>query len=105
MSVTPMTTNWQEERLYVLNMIEDLKAEQRRQLEAEAVRRVNVEDKGQKDIQAAHDKIRAADEKIRVLQNAKTELWLKNWIMTIALGAAGAVIVELARALLHGWKP
>jgi D-mannonate dehydratase len=103
-SVTPGTAEWREERLWVLNTIEDLKTEQRKQFEAEAIRRVNVEEKGLKDIQAAHDKIRAADEKIRVLQNVKTELRLKNWIMTITLGASGAIIVELARAVLQGWK-
>jgi hypothetical protein len=103
-SVTPSTAEWREERLWVLNAIEDLRTEQRKLLEAEAIRRVNVEEKGQKDIQAAHDKIRAADEKIRVLQNVKTELRLKNWVMTIALGASGAIIVELARAVLQGWK-
>jgi hypothetical protein len=90
MTVTPINLDWREERLYVLNMIEDLKAEQRRQLEA-ASARVSVEEKAQRDIRAAHDKIRA--------------LKLKIWVMTLALSGLGTFTFELVKALLHGWKP
>jgi uncharacterized membrane protein len=97
-SVTPITADWREERLYVLNMIEDLKAEQRRISEEAAVARVNVAQKLKKDVHEAHEKIRA-------LEGSKTELRLKIWLMTLVLSASGAVAFELVKALLHGWKP
>lgn len=86
---------WREERLYVLRAIEDLKAEQRRQIEAEAVTRHAVAIKAAKDIAAAHDKIRA-------LENAGTVLTIKNWVMVTALSTASSVaIVEFVKWALR----
>jgi hypothetical protein len=91
-------TSWLEERLFVLRTLEDLKAEQRRQSEAVAGERASVIEKGSRDIRAAHEKIRA-------LEKSGNTLRLKNWIMTLALGGAGAVVIEFLKAFIHGWKP
>jgi hypothetical protein len=90
--------SWLEERLYVMRTLEDLKQEQRRQSAAAAVTREAIADRAQRDIKAAHDKIRA-------LESSGTSLRLKNWIMTIALSAVGALAFETVKAWLHGWKP
>jgi hypothetical protein len=87
-------SEWREERLYVLRTLEDLKGEQKRQAEASAADRAALLEKAARDISAAH-------EKIRRLENAGTTLRLKNWIM-VAVILAG---FEIAKALLHGWKP
>jgi hypothetical protein len=102
MTVTEMHgfTEWREERLYVLHMIEDLKEEQRRQSEAAAILREKVEQKQQQDIKVAHDRIRADGIRIKALENARITMGIKNWILTLALGAAGAIAIELAKAWL-----
>ena len=82
--------SWHEERLYVLNMIEDLRAEQRRQLELVAMERAAILDKARRDIRAAHDKIRA-------LERTNTILTIKKWVMSLILGAAGAITIELVK--------
>lgn len=90
-------TSWQEERLYVLRTIEDLKAQSLRQAEAAAVSRENVEKKAERDIKAAHDKIRAQQDEIHALQSEGIGMTLKNWILTLIVGAGGAVALELFR--------
>lgn len=90
MTVMDTSGEWKEERLYVLRTIEDLKTEQRRQIEADAVMRQITDVKAQKDIKAAHDRIRA-------LEGTK----LKNWILTAALSTTVALLFELLRAYLH----
>lgn len=94
--MTPETTGeWREERLYVLRAIEDLKAEQRRQIEAEAVTHNIVAIKATRDISAAH-------QKIRVLENTGTVLTIKNWVMATVLTTASSVaIVELVKWVLR----
>jgi hypothetical protein len=94
--MSPETTGeWREERLYVLRAIEDLKAEQRRQIEAEAGTHHIVAVKAAKDIGAAHDKIRA-------LESTGTILTIKNWVMATALTTITSVaIVELVKWILH----
>lgn len=82
----------------MLRTLDDLKAEQRRQSEAAAGERAAVIEKGSRDIRAAHEKIRA-------LEKSGNTLRLKNWIMTLALGGAGAVAFEFVKAFLRGWKP
>lgn len=94
MSATPTTGDWREERLWVLNTIEDLKNEQRRISEEAAVVRVNLSEKLKKDIWEAHEKIRA-------LEISRATLRLKNWLMTLALSAAGAIAFELIKTWLH----
>jgi len=89
---------WRDERLYVLNMIEDFKQELRRQADARAVDHQYVEVKGKRDIHEAHEKIRA-------LEKSGSMLRIQNWIMTVVLGAAGAIAFEFVKAWLHGWKP
>lgn len=88
---------WFEERLYVLRTLEDLKAEQKRQSEAAAADRASLIEKGARDIKAAHDKIRA-------LEHSGSTLRLKNWIMALALSGAGAVVFEVVKQLLKGWR-
>jgi hypothetical protein len=90
MTVMDTSGEWREERLYVLKTIEDLKAEQRRQIEADAIMRQVTAVKAEKDVKAAHDKI-------RVLEGTK----LKNWILTAALSVTVALLFELLRAYLH----
>jgi hypothetical protein len=98
--VNPTATEWREERLYVLNMIEDLKMEQRRQLEAAAVTRANIEEKAQKDIHSAHDKIRALEEADKETRSEDSHLRIKNWIMTGVLSAGAAVVFEVLKWVL-----
>lgn len=100
MSSPEIFTEWREERLYVLRTIEDLKDELRRQSEAAAVSRANVEEKAQRDIKAAHDKIRVQQDQIRDLQSSGVTMGIKNWIMTVALSIAGAIGFELVKALM-----
>jgi hypothetical protein len=86
---------WDQERLYVLRTLDDLKAEQKRLGDLAAAERAAVLEKQTRDIKAAHDKIRD-------LQNSKTVLKTKTWL----LGGALAVLFEVAKAIvLHGWKP
>jgi hypothetical protein len=96
-SATPTTADWREERLWVLNTIEDLKTEQRRISEEAAVVRENVSKKLKKDVWEAHEKIRA-------LELSRATLRLKNWLMTLALSAAGAIAFEVIKAWLAGGK-
>jgi hypothetical protein len=91
---------WNEERLYVLHSIEDLRAELLRQADQASAARAKIEDRNEreaeklaKDLKAAHDKIRAL-ENGRILQNVKI------WLMTLVLSAAGAVVFELIKAWL-----
>jgi hypothetical protein len=93
-------SDWSEERLYVLNMIEDLKAEQRRQAEAAAAARAKLEEKAQRDAERAEKDMHAAHDKIRALEQSGAGLRLKNWLMTLALSGAGAIAFELAKAWL-----
>ena len=86
---------WREERLYVLQTIQDLKEDLRKQSEAAAVERASVIEKGVRDIKEAHIKI-------RVLETTDQRLKLKNWIMTGALSATAAVIFELFKWALNG---
>jgi len=87
---------WREERLYVLRAIEDLRAEQRRQIESEAVMQQTVTTKATKDITAAHDKIRA-------LETAGGILTIKNWVMATVLTTASSVaIFELIKWAMRG---
>lgn len=95
MNIAESFSEWREERLYVLHMIEDLKAEQRRQSEAAAIARVNIEDKLKADVRAAHDKIRA-------LETTGVTMGIKNWIMTVALSVGGAVVFEIIRSWISG---
>jgi hypothetical protein len=84
---------WREERLYVLKTIEDLQTEQRRQSEQAAVTRASLAEKAQRDIKAAHDKIRA-------LESSGGALRMKNWIMTALLSGGAAVLFEVVKAWL-----
>jgi hypothetical protein len=93
-SSTDTSGEWREERLYVLKSLEELKAEQRRQIEAEAILHHTTAIKAQKDIRAAHDKI-------RVLEDSGKTAQIKNWILTTALSCAVAVLFEIVKAYLH----
>jgi hypothetical protein len=85
---------WREERLYVLQTIEDMKADLRRQSEVAAVTRASITDIAQRDINVAHDKIRA-------LEGIRSRLRIKNWIMTAALSASVAMLFEFIKAYLR----
>jgi hypothetical protein len=96
MSVEP-PREWNEARMYVLQTLDDLKQEQRRQAEeaarsseAAAVLSEVKMDKASKDIQAAHNKIRS--------------LRLKNWIITAVAVVLFEVVkwgLEVAKGYLH----
>lgn len=91
MNLTSISSEWREERLYVLHMIEDLKEEQRRQSEAAAIARENVEKKAVRDINAAYERIRA-------LETDGVTMGIKNWVLTGALSVGGAVVFEIVRS-------
>jgi hypothetical protein len=92
------TGQWNEERLWVLRTLDEVKSEQKRLAEAAAVDRAALIEKGTRDIRAAHDKIRA-------LENSGTTLRLKNWVMMAALSGIGALAFEVVKAFLHGRRP
>jgi hypothetical protein len=95
----PQTTGqWNEERLWVLRTLDEVKAEQKRLAEAAAVDRSSLIEKGARDIKAAHDKIRA-------LESSGVTLRLKNWLMMLALSGIVALAFEVVKAFLHGWRP
>lgn len=93
-----MSEIWEQERMYVLRTLEDVKAEQKRLSEVAAVERSAMIEKAARDIKAAHDKI-------RTLENSGSTLRLKNWLLMLVLSGAGAVAFEVIKALVHGWKP
>ena len=93
----PQTSGtWQEERMYVLRTIDDLKTEQKRQAEVAAVERAALIEKGRKDIDAAHDKI-------RLLQTERTTLRIKNWLLGGIVGLVGAGLLEVFKWFANGW--
>jgi hypothetical protein len=92
------SSTWHEERLYVLRTLEDLKAEQKKQAEVTAADRASLIDRGKRDIDAAH-------EKIRLLEQEALSLKWKTWVMGALLGVFGAGCLEFVKAMLHGWKP
>lgn len=102
MTPFPSSGSWNEERLYVLRTLEEIREEQKKQIAEMIAERAALLVKAQKDIQAAHDKI-------RTLESAGSHLKTKNWIMGAALSGIGVVIFELAKyalpLLLHGSKP
>ena len=85
---------WREERMYVLRAIEDLRAEQRRQIESEAVMRQTVVAKAEKDINRAHDRL-------RVLESSQGIMTIKNWVLAGVLSAGGVVLFELVKWVLE----
>jgi hypothetical protein len=89
---------WPEERLYVLRTLDDLKNEAKRLAEASAADRAALLEKAARDIRSAHDKIRS-------LEASRSTLQLKNWLMAAILSGTGALVFELVRAWLRGWKP
>ncbi len=89
---------WSEDRLWVLRSIDELKAGHLRLAESAAADRAALLEKATRDINSAHEKIRA-------LETSRTSLRLKNWVMMLALSAGGALLIELVKAILQGWKP
>ena len=88
---------WEEERLYVLQTLADLKGEQKRQGESAAAERAALLEKAVRDINVAHDRIRK-------LEDAKTSLRVKNWAMALALSGIGAIVFAIFEKLLQEWK-
>lgn len=100
--------SWNEERLYVLRTLEEVRDEQKKQIAEMAAERSAMLVKGQKDIQAAHDKIRVLESSGHQLEMKKHKLEIKNWLMAALLSGVGLSLVELAKyflPLLHWWKP
>ncbi len=79
---------WEEERLWILRSIEELKRDFRQQAEQAAVTRQTIVEKAQRDIGVAHDRIRK-------LEGAKLSLTIKTWALAAALGGIFTVAVEL----------
>lgn len=92
------TGTWDQERLWVLRTLEEVKAEQKRLAERAAADRAALIEKAQRDIKAAHDKIRA-------LETTGVTLRLKNWLLLLALSSVGTLLFELAREFARRWKP
>jgi len=88
---------WREERLFVLRAIEDLKAEQRRQIEQEAVMRQTVVAKAEKDIRAAHDRLRALEGAKTTLEKSEGIMSIKNWVMAGILSSGFVALIEFVR--------
>jgi hypothetical protein len=85
---------WRDERLYVLKTLEEVRAEQRRQVESAAIMHQEQMGRAKLDIQAAHDKIRN-------LENAGSTLKMKNWIITAVLSVLCALAFEVVKGYLH----
>lgn len=98
MKFIPANIEWREERLYVLETLNDVKMEQKRLAEQAAADRATMLTTGTRDMNAAHEKIRA-------LETTGRTLTIKNWLMGLLLSAGGIALFELLKALLHGWKP
>jgi uncharacterized protein YggE len=84
---------WNEERLYVLQTLEDLKKEAREEAMAAAVERAGVIAKAEKDIANAHIKIRK-------LEGAHSWQRTKLYITTAVLSVVGAIAFELFKKWL-----
>jgi hypothetical protein len=97
---TETSGEWREERLFVLRAIDDLKAEQRRQIESEAVMRQTVVSKAEKDINAAHSRIRVLEDASKEQSKQSGILTIKNWVMAAVLSAGGVVTFELIKWVL-----
>jgi hypothetical protein len=85
---------WRDERLYVLRTLDDVQKEQRRKAESDAVFIQGQMVKAGQDIKAAHDKI-------RILESSGSTLKMKNWVMTAVLAVGSAVLFELVKGLVH----
>lgn len=94
MTTMPSSGEWREERLYVLQTLEDLKVWQLHQIESDAIMHQTTAVKAEKDIKAAHDKIRN-------LENAQGILTLKNWVLAGMLSTGGVAVFELIKWALH----
>jgi hypothetical protein len=92
MSPVETSGEWRDERLYVLKTLEAVQLEQRRKAESDALLIQGQMVKASQDIKAAHDKI-------RILESSGSVLKIKNWIMTALL----SVIVMLAFELVKGY--
>jgi hypothetical protein len=90
--VSPVETSgeWRDERLYVLKTLEEMRLEQRRQADSAAVLSQSQMVKADRDIQAAHNKI-------RTLESAGSALKMKNWIMTSVFSVIVMLLFELVK--------
>jgi hypothetical protein len=94
MSPVETSGEWRDERLYVLRTLEAVQQEQHRQLEATLLMSQTQMVKASQDIKAAHDKI-------RILESSGSSLKIKNWIMTALLSVIVMVLFELVKGYLH----
>lgn len=94
---TESSGEWREERLFVLRAIDDLKAEQRRQIEADAVIRQTLMAKAEKDINNAHSRIRALETSSTEQAKQGGILTIKNWVMAGILSAVFVVAIEIIK--------
>lgn len=85
---------WEQERLYVMRTIEELKDSARRQSEDAAVVKQGKLAKAEKDIQVAY-------ERIRNLEGKKTTLGMKVWILTGILAAGATTLFEILKLWTH----
>ena len=91
----PAFGTWDQERLFVLISLEELRGDLRRQAELLAVQQQKHITKLEADVGAAH-------EKIRRLEAERDSLRTRNWVTTSALSAALAALYEAVKALFHG---
>jgi hypothetical protein len=94
MSPVESSGEWRDERLYVMKTLEAVQLEQRRKAESDAVFIEGQMVKASQDIKAAHDKI-------RILESSGSALKIKNWIMTAALSVVAMLLFELVKGYLH----
>jgi hypothetical protein len=94
MSPVETSGEWRDERLYVLKTLEAVQQEQRRKAESDALLIQGQMVKASQDIKAAHDKI-------RILESAGSTLKMKNWIMTALLSGIVTVLYEVVKGYVQ----
>ena len=86
---------WEQEGLWVLRSLDELREDVRRQHEAQAVTIQADLAKAQADLNALHSKM-------RTLETQRVALVTRNWVTTAALSAAVALIFELLKIVFRG---
>lgn len=85
------------ERKYLLRMVEDLKLQFGQMTETLSAFRGKIEERTERDKAKAEKDLRVAHDRIRALETDGVGMRLRNWILTVIVGAGGAVILELFR--------
>jgi hypothetical protein len=97
--------DWRDERLYVLKTLEDVKEEQRRQMQVAATLSDREILKAHKDIQEAYKRIRTLEESASTREHSASTLRTKYWIITgllsAAMGLLSPLLYEIVKQFVH----